>query len=539
MWQPHSVRSRLASVFVFFFLLAGTLGLFSISQLSSFNRHSANVAEVWLPTTRTLGDLNNFTSDFRAIEGSHLLSSDPSEIAATEKEMEELDRLIAQAERSFEQIRHDATEDDLYGKFKDRWNDYRKIVNEMLDFSRSNHKAEAIAIHRGSSRAAYNAVNDALNQLTDRAVANSQVASDRLASAYRRAFWLIGLAIVIAGLMVAGALFYIGRVISKPLLDLARPMYLLAANDTSIDFPGIERRDEIGEMARAALVFRSNAIELMESQRALAEQASVLKEQLEQEQHLALLQRNFVTMASHEFRTPLTNIDGHARRLIKLKDRVQPDDIEERAGRIRGSVLRLTHLIDNLLNSSRLIEGGSVLPLDLADLDIAVLLREVCQLHREIVQGAPIVERFAASPLPMRGDPKLLFQLFSNLLSNAIKYSPGDKPVEIDAIIASEEIVVSVTDRGIGVPAADVDHLFERYHRGSNVSGIVGTGVGLYLVKMVAELHGGGVQVETEEGKGSRFTVRLPVKSGLKFGQPEHRGADEPNETPLIEARSG
>jgi two-component system, OmpR family, sensor kinase len=532
MWQPHSVRSRLASVFVFFFLLAGTLGLFSISQLSSFNRLSANVAEVWLPTTRAIGDLNNFTSDFRAIEGSHLLSSDPSEIAATEKEMEELDRLIAQAERSFEQIRHDATEDDLYAKFKERWNDYRKIVNRMLDFSRSNRKTEAIAIHGGSSRAAYNAVSDSLNQLTDRAVANSRIASDRLASAYRRAFWLIGLAIVIAGLLVAGALNYIGRVISKPLLDLARRMHRLAANDTSIDFPGIERRDEIGEMARAALVFRSNAIELMESQRAL-------KEQLEQEQRLALLQRNFVTMASHEFRTPLTNIDGHARRLIKMKDRLQPDDIDERAGRIRGSVLRLTHLIDNLLNSSRLIEGGPALPLDLADIDIAVLLREVCQLHREIAQGAPIVERFAAIPLQMRGDPKLLFQLFSNLLSNAIKYSPGDKPVEVDASIASDEIVVSVADQGIGVPVGDVDRLFDRYHRGSNVSGIVGTGVGLYLVKMVAELHGGRVHVESKEGKGSRFTVGLPVKSGSEFGQLDHRSAGAPDETTQVEARPG
>jgi two-component system, OmpR family, sensor kinase len=502
------------------------------------NRLSANVAEVWLPTTRTLGDLNNFTSDFRAIEGSHLLSSEPSEIVATEKEMEELDRSIAQAERSFEQIRHDATEDDLYAKFKDRWNDYRKIVNQMLDFSRSNRKAEAITIHRGSSRAAYNAVSDSLNQLTDRAVTNSQVASDRLASAYRRAFWLIGLAIVIAGLMVAGALIYIGRVISKPLLDLARRMHRLAANDTSIDFPGLERRDEIGEMARAALVFRSNAIELMESQRALAEQASMLKEQLEHEQRLALLQRNFVTMASHEFRTPLTNIDGQARRLIKMKNRLQPDDIDERAARIRGSVLRLTHLIDNLLNSSRLIEGGP-LPLDLTDIDVAVLLREVCQLHREIAQGAPIVERFAATPLQMTGDPKLLFQLFSNLLSNAIKYSPGDKPVEVDASIASDEIVVSVADQGIGVPVGDVDRLFDRYHRGSNVSGIVGTGVGLYLVKMVAELHGGRVHVESKEGKGSRFTVWLPVKSGSEFGQLDHRSAGARDETTLVEARPG
>ncbi|WP_426423629.1 ATP-binding protein [Bradyrhizobium genosp. A] len=539
MWQPHSVRSQLAAVFVFFFLLAGTLGLFSISQLNSFNDLSANVADVWLPTTRALGDLNNFTSDFRAIEGSHLLSSDPSEIAATEKEMEDLDRLIAQAERSFEQIRHDATEDDLYAKFKDRWNDYRKVVNQMLDYSRNNRKAEAVAIHRSGSRAAYNAVNDALNQLTDRAVANSQIASDRLAAAYRRAFWLIGLAIAIAGLIVAGALIYVVRVISAPLLDLARRMHLLAANDISIGFPGIERRDEIGEMARAALVFRSNAIELMNSQRALAEQASMLKEQLEQEQRLALLQRNFVTMASHEFRTPLTNIDGHARRLIKLKNRLQPDDIGERAGRIRGSVLRLTHLIDNLLNSSRLVEGGALLPLELMDLDVALLLREVCQLHREIAQGAPIVERFAAAALPMRGDPRLLFQLFSNLLSNAIKYSPGDKPVEIDAIVASAEIVISVTDQGIGVPSADIDRLFERYYRGSNVSGIVGTGVGLYLVKMVAELHGGGVQVDSKEGKGSRFTVRLPVKPGVDLGQPEQCGAGALNEAPHVEARSG
>jgi two-component system OmpR family sensor kinase len=265
---------------------------------------------------------------------------------------------------------------------------------------------------------------------------------------------------------------------------------------------------------------------------------SILKEQLEQEQRLALLQRNFVTMASHEFRTPLTNIDGHARRLIKMKNRLQPDDIDERAARIRGSVLRLTHLIDNLLNSSRLIEGGP-LPLDLTDIDVAVLLREVCQLHREIAQGAPIVERFAATPLQMRGDPKLLFQLFSNLLSNAIKYSPGDKPIEVDASIASDEIVVSFADQGIGVPVGDVDRLFDRYHRGSNVSGIVGTGVGLYLVKMVAELHGGRVHVESKEGKGSRFTVWLPVKAGSEFGQLDHRSAGAPDEATLVEARPG
>ena len=99
MRQPHSIRFHLTAVFLLFFLLVVVLGIFSIWRLSNFNRLSADVAEVWLPNTRALGDLNNFTSDFRAIEGSNLLSSDPFEIAATERQMAALDRSIAEAER--------------------------------------------------------------------------------------------------------------------------------------------------------------------------------------------------------------------------------------------------------------------------------------------------------------------------------------------------------------------------------------------------------------------------------------------------------
>src|SRR5947208_15380500 len=113
----------------------------------------------------------------------------------------------------------------------------------------------------------------------------------------------------------------------------------------------------------------------------------------------------------------------------------------------------------------------------------------------------------------MGGDPKLLFQVFSNLVSNAVKYSPSGGPIAISAGIESEQVVVAVEDHGIGIPAKDLDRLFERYYRGSNVSGIVGTGVGLYLVKMVVEVHGGEVAVESTEGKGSTFSVRLPVKA--------------------------
>jgi signal transduction histidine kinase len=334
--------------------------------------------------------------------------------------------------------------------------------------------------------------------------------------------WLIILVMLIAGVMVVAALIHISRSISDPLLTLADRMRRLAANDTGIEIPETEREDEIGEMANAAVVFRNNAIELMRSQRTLARQAAMLEEQLAHEQRLALQQRNFVSMASHEFRTPLTIIDGHARRLDKTKEAVRPAEIGERAGKIRSAVMRMTHLIENLLNSSRLMDGGAGLYFHPAEIDLAALLREVCQLHREMVPSVQIIERFATPSFSMIGDAKLLFQVFSNLLSNAIKYSPDGGAIEVDAEMFPNEVVVAVADQGIGIPLGDFDRLFERYHRGSNVSGIVGTGVGLHLVKMVVDLHGGRVVVNSKEGEGSRFSIHLPLKdaSSTKVWQP-------------------
>jgi two-component system, OmpR family, sensor kinase len=526
MLQPQSIRFHLAAVFLLFFTLVVVLGSFSIWRLANFNLLSADVAEIWLPTTRALGDLNNYTSDFRAVEGGNLLSSDPSEAAATEKEMADLDRTIATSEREFEAIRHDAAEDDLYDRFKARWNDYRGIVNQMLVLSRSDRKDEARQIYGSSSRWAYNAASDTLGQLTDQAVASAQAASARLAAAYHQAFWLILLAIVIAGVLVVAALLHISRYISAPLRRLAGRMRRLAANDTGIEIPETNRHDEIGEMAQATVVFRNNALELMRSQRTLARQATLLEERLAHEQRLALLQRNFVSMASHEFRTPLTVIDGHARRLDKIKDAVKASEIGERAGKIRSAVLRMTHLIDNLLNSSRLIDGGAGLYLQAAEMDMTSVLQEVCQLHRDMVPGAHIVERFAAAPMPMVGDAKLLFQVFSNLLSNAVKYSPGGGAIEVHAESSVGEVAVTVSDHGIGIPASDLGRLFERYHRGSNVSGIVGTGVGLYLVKMALDLHHGSVGVVSKEGEGSRFTVRLPKAVAVTEDLPQVDAAE-------------
>jgi len=520
MRQPRSIRFHLSSVFIFFFLLIFFLGMLSIARLRDFNNVSADIADVWLPNTRVLGDLNNYTSDFRAAEGNHLLSSNATESDAIEREMIELDRAISQAQGGYERIRHDAEEQALYTHFRERWNDYRAIVNQMLELSRSGRKAEAVSTYMTTSRAAYNAASDVLGQLTNHVVANAQEAAGRVAVAYQDARWLIGIAMMFAGVLVVGALIYISRSISSPLLHLAGYMHRLAANDTDIEIRGTERQDEIGEMARAAVVFRNNAIELMVTQRGLAQQASMLEEKLAAERHLTQLQRNFVSMASHEFRTPLTIIDGHAQRLNKLRDRIGVDEIITRAGKIRAAVLRMTHLIDNLLTSTRLVESGAGLYFHPQEVDLRELVHDVCQLHRECSPGSTIVEELGDRGLRMVGDPKLLSQVFDNLLSNAIKYSPGGGVARITSRAEDGWLVVAVEDHGIGIPPADVSRLFERYFRGSNVSGIVGTGVGLNLVKMVVDLHGGDITVESQEGQGSRFTVRLLIKPPPQAGRP-------------------
>jgi two-component system OmpR family sensor kinase len=199
-----------------------------------------------------------------------------------------------------------------------------------------------------------------------------------------------------------------------------------------------------------------------------------------------------------------------------MKARLRANELAERAGKVRSAVLRMTNLIDSLLNSSRLVDGDISLYFHPTEIDVAALLLDVCQLHREIAPRSQISENFGPRPLPISGDGKLLFQVFSNLLSNAIKYSPDGGLIKITAAAEAVWIVATLQDRGVGIPEADLDRLFERYYRGGNVSGIVGTGVGLYFVKMVVELHRGNIVIASKQGEGPRFTVRLPIELPMR-----------------------
>jgi len=499
--RVQSIRVRLSLVFLFLFLLVIILGLESLRSLSYVNEASAQIRVRWLPSTRALGDLNNLTTDFPAAEADMLRADSASEQAMSVRQMADLDRGIAAAQYAYRLIRHDPAEDALYRRFEAQWSEYRRMVA----------RRQALSPEAAESKSAYDAASQTLGILTDRNVASARNASERSDFVYAQARSRTALTIVLAGLLVAGAMVYVTRSISAPLVDLADRMHRLAASETSIEVQGIQRHDEIGEMARAVVVFRNNAIDLAENRQALAQQAAKLQEKLAEEQRLTLLQRNFVSMASHEFRTPLAIIDGHAQRFISMRDRLTADELTQRARKVRSTVGRMTQLINNLIGSARLIDGRIELNYHPTQVDLAALIREICHLQRELTPDAEILDRLGPQPLLVYGDASLLSQVFGNLLSNAVKYSPGAGFIQVTAVKQDAEIAVVIDDRGIGIPESEREQVFERYYRGSNTTGIVGSGVGLYLVKTIVELHKGSVALNSREGEGSRFTVQLPA----------------------------
>jgi signal transduction histidine kinase len=508
--RAQSIKVRLSVVFLFLFSLVILLGIESLRSLSYVNDESAQIRLRWLPSTRALGDLNNLTTDFPAAEASMLHAASEGEAASVLRLIADLDRGVVAAQRAYQLIHHDTAEDDLYRRFEAQWRRYRNLAAH--DRATRSGAAGAVTHPQDqTSLAAYDEASRTLGTLTDRNVASAREASERSDLVYAQARSRITFAILLAGLLVAGAMVHVTRSISAPLVDLAERMHRLASSETSIEIEGMQRRDEVGGMARAVVVFRNNAIDLAQNRQALAQQAAMLQEKLAEEQRLTLLQRNFVSMASHEFRTPLAIIDGHAQRLNSMRDRLSAEELTERARKVRSAVRRMTQLIDNLIGSARLIDGHGGLNYHPTQVDLGGVVRDICHLQRELTPEACIVEFVEPHPLNVYGDASLLSQVFGNLLSNAVKYSPDANAIRVSVTENGPQIAVVIEDQGIGIPETDLERVFERYYRGSNTSGIVGSGVGLYLVKTVIELHKGSVVLASREHEGSRFTVLLPA----------------------------
>ncbi len=247
------------------------------------------------------------------------------------------------------------------------------------------------------------------------------------------------------------------------------------------------------------------ARDVTERRRLEAETAAML----ERERQVSDMKSRFVSVTSHEFRTPMAAAIGSAELLANHMERLTPAKRQELFDRITTSLRRMTEMLDDLLTLNRM-EAHRLEPKP-APLALEPFVRSLVDEIRVGDHEAHPVEVFCRGlEDPVTSDSTLLRHILSNLLSNAVRYSPPGALVTVVLLADERRFQVSVQDRGIGIPVADRSRIFEPFERGSNVGTIKGTGLGLSIVKRMTELLGGTVAIDAPEEKGIRFTLTFP-----------------------------
>ena len=231
---------------------------------------------------------------------------------------------------------------------------------------------------------------------------------------------------------------------------------------------------------------------------------------LAREKELGQLRSHFVSIVSHEFRTPLGIIQSSAEILEDYLDQLNPSERTEHLQSIRQSTCRMSRLMEEALLIGGLDAGK--IEFKRAPLELGPFLqRLVDQVLSATNRRCPIELSLAEPPGEILADERLLHHIFTNLLTNGVKYSDPGRAVSLEIAFVGKEIVCTIRDQGIGIPEGDRELLFSAFHRGQNVADRPGTGLGLVIVKRCVELHSGKIKVESQFGKGTVVTVRLPL----------------------------
>ncbi|MFO0554592.1 MAG: DAHL domain-containing protein [Polyangiaceae bacterium] len=252
----------------------------------------------------------------------------------------------------------------------------------------------------------------------------------------------------------------------------------------------------------------ARASRAMSAQLAIAN--DLLLHEKAREKELHDLKSNFVSMTSHEFRTPLSVILSSTELLEAYSERWSPAKRADHFARIKDSIRTMSRLLESILVIGRSEMGR--LSAARARLDLPAFCREFVSAALATLDSRHAIAADIPGDLGEAWvDEKLLTHILTNLFSNAVKYSPKGGTIRFEARRVGDEVCFVVADEGIGIASADLKHLYESFHRGSNVNDIPGSGIGLTVVKRAVDAHGGNIEVATKEGQGTTFTVSIHV----------------------------
>ena len=233
------------------------------------------------------------------------------------------------------------------------------------------------------------------------------------------------------------------------------------------------------------------------------------RQTVEELRRLSALRADFVSLVSHELRSPMATVIGSARTLQQRWRELSPDQRESFLGLIADETSRLAALVGDVLDTSRIEAGTFSYSFD--EVDLEGLIRDVVAAS-EVGQDEVRVRADVADPLPtIRGDRERLRQVLTNLVENAIKYSAVGDEVEVLATAEDGLVQVAVTDRGPGIAPEDQGLIFEKFGRSKAGKALPGTGLGLFIARSIAEAHGGSLEVRSAPQHGATFTLRLPA----------------------------
>jgi PAS domain S-box-containing protein len=251
--------------------------------------------------------------------------------------------------------------------------------------------------------------------------------------------------------------------------------------------------------------------ELAEAINRLAESKREVMQALERERELNELKSRFITTASHEFRTPLGTILSSVSLIARYQNKEDQEKREKHVERIKSAVNNLTEILNDFLSLEKLEEG--IIRNNPKTIHIEKFIKEIIEEMRALLKSGQYIHYHHIGDFEIEIDCQLLKNVLINLISNAIKYSPENKEIWVNSEVANGNIKIDVIDQGIGIPDQDKPHLFERFFRANNVSNIQGTGLGLNIVKKYIELMNGEITFESQCGKGTTFTVMIPLVS--------------------------
>lgn len=235
-----------------------------------------------------------------------------------------------------------------------------------------------------------------------------------------------------------------------------------------------------------------------------------LSEALEVEKELNDMKSRFVTMASHEFRTPLSTILSSISLVNKYSGGENDEKIQKHVHRIKSAVTNMTLILNDFLSAEKLEEGKVFLRNE--DLNIQELSNEIINEINGILKSGQKVIYSHSGLLSASLDKQMVRNILLNLISNAIKFSPENKIIELITTIDSEEVIITVKDQGMGIPKEEQEHLFQRFFRARNVTNIQGTGLGLNIVGKYLEIMNGTISFESQVDVGTTFKIVIPNK---------------------------